>query len=447
MYFQLAVIAVLALKVSAQANNGPQPAGVYAPQKSPVFPSTLVVAAGAPKALTVGTPTAGTLTQSATLTGYPPAWTIPPTNSAEVVAAIAAVDWTKVPNIAPKKFDANSNPIVTGYAATDPDCWWSDTNCDVPKQTYLPPDIWYCPRPGDWGLTYDDGPFNQGISAADNPYAEPALYNFLAAHGNQKSTLFYIGSDVFGFPQAAQRALSDGHVICVHTWSHHPSTSLTNNQLVAEFYWTLKVIKEATGITPKCWRPPYGDADDRVRAIAWQMGMTTIIWDEDTNDWNMPGTGGGVLPAATVDGYFQGWITARTSGKDNVKGHIVLEHELNNSTVIMTEKWLPTLQKTFNVVTVQQCMNISQPYWEPQWVYPTEANPSTTIVKSSTSAPALASTSASALPSANANAGNSGSGSAPSATASAAGHASSAGRLIVGAGALLLPVLGVMMLL
>lgn len=148
MYFQVAVLAVLALKASAQTNNGPQPSGVYAPQKSPVFPATMVVAAGAPTALAVGTPTSGTLVQSASLTGYPPVWTIPPTNSPEVAAAIAAINWAKVPNAAVKKFDKNSNPIVTGYAATDPDCWWSDTNCDVPKQTYLPPDIWYCPRPG-----------------------------------------------------------------------------------------------------------------------------------------------------------------------------------------------------------------------------------------------------------------------------------------------------------
>lgn len=44
---------------------------------------------------------------------------------------------------------------------------------------------------------------------------------------------------------------------------------------------------QATGITTKCWRPPYGDVDDRVRAIAWQMGMQTILWDQDTNDWDM----------------------------------------------------------------------------------------------------------------------------------------------------------------
>lgn len=41
----------------------------------------------------------------------------------------------------------------------------------------------------------------------------------------------------------------------------------------------------------------------------------------------------------------------------------------------MAEKWLPQLQETFNVVTVQECMNITQPYWETSFVYPTEADP------------------------------------------------------------------------
>ena len=71
-------------------------------------------------------------------------------------------------------------------------------------------------------------------------------------------------------------------------------------------------------------RPPFGDVDDRVRAIAWQMGMRTILWDEDTNDWNMPGPGGGNLQPSTVDGYFEGWIQSRKNGTDNQHGHIVL---------------------------------------------------------------------------------------------------------------------------
>lgn len=104
-----------------------------------------------------------------------------------------------------------------------------------------------------------------------------------------------IGSNVIAAPAAAQRALADGHTLCVHTWSHPAMTSQSNEAVVAELYWTMRAIKEVTGVTTKCWRPPYGDVDDRVRAIAWQMGLTTVLWDLDTNDWNMPGDGGGNL--------------------------------------------------------------------------------------------------------------------------------------------------------
>lgn len=40
-------------------------------------------------------------------------------------------------------------------------------------------------------------------------------------------------------------------------------------------------------------------------------------------------------------------------------------------TIQMSEKWLPTLQKTFNVMPIHQCINDPHPYWEEYWTYPT----------------------------------------------------------------------------
>ncbi|CDS08304.1 hypothetical protein LRAMOSA02252 [Lichtheimia ramosa] len=310
------------------------------------------------------------------LTAYPEPWGKPTVDHPEIKAVIDAIDWSHVPNATVNKAKSNGDLDMDGYdASNDPYCWWSDTNCIKPKVSYLPEDIYYCPNVGDWGLNFDDGPYNPSDDDPIlNKYSEPELYNFLAEH-NQTATLFYIGSNVVTYPAAARRALNNGHVLCIHTWSHPQMTAQTNEQVVAEFYWSLRAVKEATGVTSRCWRPPYGDVDDRVRAIAWQMGMRTIVWDQDTNDWNMPGDGGGNLSPDTVNGYFEDWINARKNGTDNQHGHITLEHELNNSTVTMAEKWLPELQKNFNVVNIQQCMNISQPYWETDFVYPTEKDP------------------------------------------------------------------------
>ncbi|KAI8988555.1 hypothetical protein BDF20DRAFT_856389 [Mycotypha africana] len=352
---------------------------IYAPQTSPAFPNldtpsgVISTYAGAAASAEIDT-SAPLSRETLDLSKYPEPWSKPDTNHPEVQAMVKAIQWDYVPNIAARKVDKEGNVVMKGYDANeDPDCWWTSSNCLEPKVNYLPPDVYTCPNQLEWGLTYDDGPFalrddDEEDAKQENPYAEPRLYNFLADQG-VKSTLFYIGSNVVAYPAAAKRALNDGHSLCVHTWSHPAMTTQSNEEVVAELYWTQRAIKEATGVTPKCWRPPQGDVDDRVRAIAWQMGMRTVIWDKDTFDWNMPAPGGGNLPPATVDGYFKGWLHDAKSGKD-ANGTVILEHELNHATVQMAEKWLPKVKETFKVLPALQCNDITQPYWEEDFTYP-----------------------------------------------------------------------------
>ncbi|CAO3694230.1 unnamed protein product [Rhizopus stolonifer] len=408
--------------VNAQSNTTTTSSSPPA-QSSPSYLSNVVPMSGNVQSYPTSNssiPTGALPSLSFNNTGYPEGWKTPSTSSAEVQAVIASIDWGLIPNSTVRKADSNGDLTMTGYDSnSDPDCWWSASGCVESKNPTIPPDYYRCPNVGEWGLTYDDGP----LTSDAGTWAEPNLYDFLAAH-NQKAGLFYIGSNVVAAPAAAQRALADGHTICVHTWSHPAMTSLQNDAVVAEFYWTLRAIKEVTGVTPKCWRPPYGDVDDRVRAIAWQMGLATVIWDEDTDDWNMPGDGGGNLSPSTVDGYFENWISARKNGTDNATGHVILQHELNNATVSMAEKWLPQIQETFKVMPWNQCFNITQPYWETNFVYPsadgsipsnttTNATASTSVVASSvaissapSSAPSAVSSSKS-VPVSNSNASSS----------------------------------------
>lgn len=59
-----------------------------------------------------------------------------------------------------------------------------------------------------------------------------------------------------------------GDDIAVHTWTHPYMTTLSNEQVVAEIGWTMQIIHDSTGgRLPRFWRPPYGDSDNRVRAI------------------------------------------------------------------------------------------------------------------------------------------------------------------------------------
>ncbi|SAM00380.1 hypothetical protein [Absidia glauca] len=310
---------------------------------------------------------------------YPAPLEKPPVDHPEIQKVMNDIDWSKVPNIEARKVDNFVLDRSNYDSHADPDCWWSVSTCKRPKVDYLPEDIYYCPRAGDWGLNYDDGPYKKWfpVTLEDKAHDQPRFYNYLLKNGNQKATLFFVGSNVIKFPDAAQRALNDGHTICSHTWSHPQMTTLTNEEVIAQLYWTLRAIKEVTGVTPKCWRPPYGDVDDRVRAIAWQMGMRTFLWDQDSFDWNLHGTpAGGTLSTDVVNGYFQKWVDSRLDkGVEEEHGHITLEHENSNATIEMAEKWLPVLQKTFNVMPIHQCIGEAHPYWEEKWTYPTLDDP------------------------------------------------------------------------
>jgi peptidoglycan/xylan/chitin deacetylase (PgdA/CDA1 family) len=112
----------------------------------------------------------------------------------------------------------------------------------TPKHPGLPADIIDLPEPRSFGIGFDDGP-----NCSHN-----AFYEFLREN-NQRATMFYIGSNVMDWPLQAQDAITDGHEICVHTWSHNYMTALTTEQAFAELWYTRKAVQLVTGVTPMCW--------------------------------------------------------------------------------------------------------------------------------------------------------------------------------------------------
>jgi peptidoglycan/xylan/chitin deacetylase (PgdA/CDA1 family) len=315
---------------------------------------------------------------------YPTIWQKPNAtvfNTAEFQSVYNSINWSKVPNIPPKTM-VNGVFVDTNYSASDPDCWWSWNGCVTPKFAGLNPDTYFCAEPDTWGLTYDDGP----------NCTNTVLYDFLKAN-NQKATMFYIGSNVADWPEQAQRGLADGHQICVHTWSHPYMTTLTNQEVLGELYYTRKAIKYVLGVTPLCWRPPYGDVDDRVRAIAQQLNLVNVIWNQDTDDWQMVPAGN--QPQSAIDANYQSFITKGQNGTFATNGTIVLSHELNNGTMSESIKWYPQIRKAYQyVVPVATCMNWSQPYAETNITYPTFAQlvPSSNSNSSSSSSSSSSST-------------------------------------------------------
>ena len=175
---------------------------------------------------------------------YPPLDRPPPTDSPQVQAWIQEVaqSGVTIPDITATV--AGGCPANAAAAADSSRCWWTCGGCT--RET----DVTTCPNQYQWGLTYDDGP------AAYTP----DLLAYLS-QVNLLATMFVVGSRVISFPSLLQQEYLAGHQIGVHTWSHYPLTSLTNEQIIAEFGWTKKVIYDVLGVTPTTMRPPYGDIE------------------------------------------------------------------------------------------------------------------------------------------------------------------------------------------
>ncbi|KAH6565452.1 hypothetical protein BASA60_009887, partial [Batrachochytrium salamandrivorans] len=192
-------------------------------------------------------------------------------------------------------------------------------------------DVTHCINGNDWGVTYDDGPTNNTQTVLDA----------LAAH-NVKATFFVIGSRVLDGYEFLQKAVAAGHDIGTHTWSHPYLTMLTNEQIVAEFMWTVTVIKDAVGIVPKYYRPPYGDIDDRVRAIASTMGLTAVGWSF------APGDTAGMTNVSSI-------MAVRANGTRD--GVISLEHDFAYPYAIQAPGSLAAVLKAgWNVKPLSQCI-------------------------------------------------------------------------------------------
>ncbi|GII77575.1 acetylxylan esterase [Sphaerisporangium rufum] len=156
------------------------------------------------------------------------------------------------------------------------------------------------------GLTYDDGP---------NPNNTNNLLNTLRSNG-LRATFFNIGQNAQN-NQSLVRAQQDaGMWIGNHSYTHPYLTQLSSSQVQSELQRTQQAIQQATGTAPKLYRPPYGSTNGTVKSIAQQLGLTEIIWDVDSQDWNGASTAQIVQAAGRLQ-----------------NGQIILMHDQYSTTV------------------------------------------------------------------------------------------------------------------
>ncbi|RDB22526.1 Chitin deacetylase [Hypsizygus marmoreus] len=227
-----------------------------------------------------------------------------------VDALNAAVSAGKIPNIPQSTNTPGVNPVYpNGLNPNSPEI------CSATYKCRNTGDIWDAPD-GYFGISFDDGP----------TFATPKLLQFLDAN-NETATHFMIGVNILQNPQLFLDTFNSDNDIAVHTWTHPYMTTLSNLEVVAQLGWTSEIIRNSTGgRVPRYWRPPFGDSDNRVRAIAKEVfGLETVIWNQDTEDWSL--TTGGTTPEKVQASLTQ-WLTG-----PKVPGLVILEHEVSDQSV------------------------------------------------------------------------------------------------------------------
>lgn len=186
-------------------------------------------------------------------------------------------------------------------------------------------------------MTFDDGPHGANT---------PRLLEMLKQRGI-KATFFCVGQCVAEYPEIAKRIVDEGHEIASHSWSHPQLSSMSEASVRDQLERTHQAIKQATGVAPKVFRPPYGAFTQRQRNWANAVyGYKTILWDVDPLDWK-------IRSAPHV----QSEILRRT-----VPGSIILSHDIHKSTIDAMPATLDgLLAKGYKFVTVSELLAMDKP--------------------------------------------------------------------------------------
>ncbi|GAA3552291.1 polysaccharide deacetylase family protein [Kribbella ginsengisoli] len=119
-------------------------------------------------------------------------------------------------------------------------------------------------------FTFDDGP---------DPVWTPQVLEVLAKYGAH-ATFFELGSMQAEHPELKEQVLAAGNSIGSHSISHAQLTKVSAAKRHHEIF---------DGPASKCFRPPYGAENAKVKADIKAAGMRPVLWDVDTLDWQKPG--------------------------------------------------------------------------------------------------------------------------------------------------------------
>ena len=129
-------------------------------------------------------------------------------------------------------------------------------------------------------LTFDDGPAST--------YTEEYL-RILDEH-DAKAIFFNLSENEEELPELARKVAESGNQICSHTYRHQQLSTLGKEDLLLEINSAHDSILDVAGVDTTIIRPPYGDFNQNCWLLSGGTISASVIWNQDTLDWSLPGS-------------------------------------------------------------------------------------------------------------------------------------------------------------
>jgi peptidoglycan/xylan/chitin deacetylase (PgdA/CDA1 family) len=175
-------------------------------------------------------------------------------------------------------------------------------------------------------LTFDDGP---------DPKYTPEVLALLDQY-TVKATFCLVGEMVVQFPELVREIVDQGHTLCNHTWNHDVELGKKSKaEIRADLVRTNNAIQAAApDAKVSYFRHPGGAWTQAAVVVAKELGMSSLHWTVDTQDWTKPG-------AKSIE---------QVLTTDTALGSIVLMHDAGGereNTVEALKAMLPKLEEQF----------------------------------------------------------------------------------------------------
>ncbi|WP_241154377.1 polysaccharide deacetylase family protein [Staphylospora marina] len=186
-------------------------------------------------------------------------------------------------------------------------------------------------------LTFDDGP--------DRHFTLQILE--ILEKERVPATFFVVGQLAEKHPDILREIDRRGHVIGNHSFSHPVMTRLSSASATRQVEETNRIIRDATGKSPRLFRPPYGAVNKPLIRQVSDQGFHIIQWSVDTRDWAGPSSK----------------KIVHTVKQQVGPGGIILQHSAGGPQLKETVKALPVIirhlkQEGYEFVTVDQLIGI-----------------------------------------------------------------------------------------